>query len=145
MNVGTICSRNVETIPEGVTVLDASRKMHDHKVGTLVICSEHNTPVGILTDRDITDRIIAAGLDPTSTTVEEVMTGKVQCIEEHAPIHDALQLMRSVPCRRLPVVHRSRALMGIVSLDDVLAWFAAELSSVAELLREESPESLAAP
>jgi CBS domain-containing protein len=60
MSAGSICSREVDTANYGESVLDAARRMRERQVGALIVVDDM-TPVGILTDRDLTVRVLAAG------------------------------------------------------------------------------------
>jgi CBS domain-containing protein len=138
MSVGRICSRDVDTASYDESVLDAAHRMRDRQVGTVVIV-DHQRPVGILTDRDLTVRVLAAGLDPRRTRVSEVMTPSPTTIREEESIETAVSCMRTGRFRRLPVVGRDGSLLGILALDDVLELVAGELSDIGQLLKRESP------
>jgi CBS domain-containing protein len=112
--------------------------MRDQQVGSVVVVDAHR-PVGILTDRDLTVRVLAAGLDPGTTRVSEVMTPSPTTVREDATIVDAVGAMRAGRFRRLPVIRSDGRLVGILTLDDVLAMAADELAQVGPLLRRESP------
>ena len=142
MSVGRICVRQVDTAEPGETAQDAAQRMLDRKVGTLVVVNEAREPIGIITDRDLTIRVVAEGRDAISTPVEEVMTARPRCIVTETSIDEALRIMRSGEYRRLPVVS-GRTLIGFVSLDDILDHMLEDFSNIRGLLQEESPRSLA--
>ncbi len=143
MSVGNICVRNVDTVSPDDSAQLAAGRMHDHKVGTLVVQNTEGRPVGIITDRDLAIRVIAPGLDVTTTDVADVMTSTPETVTEDTPIESALRLMRSGPYRRLPVVDSHGTLVGLISLDDMLKHLVDEFDQITELLQEESPDSLA--
>ena len=145
MSVGRICVREVDLTDPTESVQIAARRMHDRKVGTLVVSDNAKRPIGMLTDRDLAVRVVAAGLDPASTTVADVMTRDPCCVPEETPIETALKLMRAGPYRRLPVVDQAEALVGVVSLDDILSLLTEEFNEIGTLLKREDPSSLAAP
>ncbi len=120
------------------SVLDAARRMRDRQVGTVIVVDDQR-PVGILTDRDLTVRVLAPGLDPRTTRVSEVMTPSPTTIREEDAIEAAVGYMRAGRFRRLPVVGRDGHLVGILALDDVLELVAQEMSDVGQLLRREAP------
>lgn len=94
--------------------------MDELNVGALPVCDGAEL-VGIVTDRDITVRATAAGLDPSVTEVELVMSDRVRCCKPtHAPA-EVLRQMSTVQIRRLPVVDDDERLVGIVSLGDLAA------------------------
>lgn len=139
MSVGRICVREVDLADVDETVGQAAQRMRERGVGTLVILGEAKRPLGIVTDRDLVERVLAAGLDPVATTVGEVMTRDPKTVSEEGAIEAALALMRSGRFRRLPVVDRGGQLVGLLSLDDVLMLLAEEFRDVGGLLERESP------
>jgi CBS domain-containing protein len=134
MSVGTACTRNVVTVHPEETVHEAARRMAHHEVGMLVVV-EGNTPVGILTDRDLFIRVMAQEPLPLQALVRDVMTPEPVCIPEHMPLEEAVVRMRGHQVRRLVVVNDARAVVGIVSLDDVLLLLGEEQQAVAGLMR----------
>lgn len=118
MRVEHIMTREVETITPNTSVWAAARRMRDLNIGFLpVIAAEHL--IGVVTDRDITIRSVAKGLDPALTSVGDVMTpGLITCFEDQ-PIADAAQLMNAHQIRRLVVLDHDKTLTGVVSLGDL--------------------------
>jgi CBS domain-containing protein len=139
MSVDRICLREVDLARGGESALDAARRMQERGVGTLVVVDDAGRPVGMLTDRDLALRVVAAGADPRATSVGEVMTPRPKTVSEGTPIESALSLMRSGAFRRLPVVNDVGELVGILSLDDVLGLLAEEFGLVRGLLEREAP------
>lgn len=139
MSVGRICIRDVDTASRDETALVAARRMRDRNVGTLVVVDERNRPMGLLSDRDLAVRVVAHERDPARTPVTEVMTAMPMTVLESSSIESALGHMRTGNLRRLPVVNGADELVGIVTLDDILAVFAEEFSVVGALLARESP------
>lgn len=137
--IGSLCTREVDLADAEETVLDAARRMRERRVGTLVVVDGVGRPVGLVTDRDLAVRVLADGRDPRRTSVAEVMTFRPRTVGEDTPIEAALSLMRSGGFRRLPVVNDDEKLVGIVSLDDVLALLAEEFASIGALLDREAP------
>ena len=82
------------------------------------MCNAGGTLCGVVTDRDLVIRCMAAGKDPGKTTVREVMTGKVACAAPDMDVATAAQLMGSQQVRRLPVVEGGK-LRGMLSLGDL--------------------------
>lgn len=143
MSVGRICLRDVDLAEAGESVMEAARRMRARRVGTLVVVDEASVPIGLVTDRDLTVRVLAEGGDPRTTLVGEVMTREPRVVSEETAIEAALGLMKSGSFRRLPVVDRERKLVGIVSLDDVLALLAEEFALIGTLLERETPHPAA--
>ena len=121
------------------SVAAAAQRMAEKGVGTLVILNQAQRPVGLVTDRDLVVRVLAAGKDPQTTPLGDVMTRDPKVISEEGPIESALGLMRAGGFRRLPVVNRDGVLVGVLSLDDVLALFAEEFVQIGGLLQQPKP------
>lgn len=102
------------------TVNRAARLMEASSVGALpIIDGSEGVLVGILTDRDIVRRVVAAGLDPKTTTVNDVMTPEPVCCVESDPAARAAEVMAQNQLRRVPVVGRQRELVGIIAQADI--------------------------
>ncbi len=144
MSVGRICIRDVDTVDREETVWQAAERMHQRAVGTLVIMDHTKEPIGIVTDRDLVERVLAKRLDADLTPVSEVMTTNPKTISEDAPIESALAMMRNGRFRRLPVVDAKGGLVGMLSFDDVLMLLAEEFRDIGQLLEQESPGGVAA-
>jgi CBS domain-containing protein len=145
MSVGKICQREVDFADSEETVFRAAERMRDRTVGALVVLDKARQPIGILTDRDVALRIVAAGRDPNDTMVEEVMTREPKTASEETPIEIAVSQMRAGAFRRLPVVDEAGELVGLVTLDDILMLLCEEFNSIGALLARETPVSAALP
>lgn len=143
MTVARICVRDVDVADPEESVQVAAQRMLARNVGTLVVLDRSQRPIGLVTDRDLTIRVLAEGLDGSQVTVDEVMTQDVQTVDEHCPVEAALEVMRAGPFRRIPVVNKKEELVGLLSIDDVLDLLAEEFQTIGRLLRKESPEALA--
>ncbi|MEO8418075.1 MAG: CBS domain-containing protein [Methylophilaceae bacterium] len=145
MSIGEICNREVIIVQRDDTVLQAAKLMRQHHVGDLLAVEERDgrrVPVGIVTDRDLVVEIIAPELDAAVITVGDIMVTKLATVKESSGVFEAIQYMRSKGIRRLPVVDDDGALVGIVTLDDLLVLLANELGALARLVeREQKNES----
>ena len=101
---------------EPVTV--AARTLAQYDLGALPVCSADGKPVGLLTDRDIVTRCLAAGRDPGRTLVREIMSRNAVTAEGDMDTSAAAALMGRLQIRRLPVVEQGR-LQGMVTLGDL--------------------------
>lgn len=135
--VGEVMTREPVALNPQDSVALAARLMDELNVGALPVC-ENLEVRGLLTDRDITVRVIAAGLDPASTLAHEVMTDRVRCASVQQSVAEALALMGKVQIRRLPVLDEQGRLAGIVTLGDLAAQ---AVPGVAETLRDISTPS----
>ena len=100
------------------TVEVAARKLTNHNVGVLPVCGDRGQLCGMVTDRDLVIRCMAAGKLPAQTKVREVMTGQVVSVKPDMDLGAAAHLMGRCQIRRLPVTENG-ALCGMVSLADL--------------------------
>src|SRR5262245_56201883 len=100
---------HVLSIGPDATVLDTALLMNDHKIGSLVVMSGGQI-IGIITERDILQRIVAAGRDPMQTTVQDVMTTEVACCQPHTALEEARGVMKNRRIRHLPVLDEAKQL-----------------------------------
>jgi len=118
MNLKDVMSSHVEVIRPETTLEDAAKKMKDVDAGSMPVC-DGDRLVGMVTDRDITVRATAQGVDPKSMTVKEVMSPDVVYGFEEQDVADAARIMEDKQIRRLLVLNRQKRLVGIVSLGDL--------------------------
>lgn len=102
----------------GMTIHDAAVAMRANGVGSVVIESQGGL-AGIFTERDLLNRVVAAGRDPASTTLGEVMTTDVVGLEGDKPLSYALHLMHQNNFRHVPVLQQGKPI-GMVSARDAL-------------------------
>jgi CBS domain-containing protein len=105
------------SIGASASVVEAARLMRDEHIGSLPITDDEEL-VGMITDRDITTRVVAEAADPKMTSVGDVVSRDLISIEPDEDLEEAVQLMASHQVRRLPVVENGR-LVGIVAQADV--------------------------
>ena len=140
MAIGELSIREVVIAPRETSVLEAAKLMRQHHVGDIVVTDETGgrcVPVGIVTDRDIVLEVLAQDLDAASLSVGDIMTGDLITVKESEGVFQTIQLMRAKGARRAPVVDREGALIGIVSVDDLVELLAEELSELAKLISRE--------
>ena len=117
MKVYDVMSTNVVHIDAAETTAAAARLLSRHNIGVLPVCKNESL-VGVVTDRDIVLRCIAAGLSPDTTSVAQVMTQRVVSVSPDDDVRLASGKMATEQIRRLPVV-QARKLVGMVSLGDL--------------------------
>ena len=140
MAIGEICCRDVVIAQAEETVLDAAKLMREHHVGNVVVVEEREgkrVPVGIVTDRDVVVEIVAPELDPATLTIGDIMQPGLAAIDEGTGVFEIIEFMRSKGVRRMPVVAADGALVGIVTLDDLVALLAEEFYELSAVLRKE--------
>ena len=120
MKLRDIMTTNVIRISPEETVAVASRLLTRYNIGALPVCGRDGKVCGILTDRDIVTRCLAAEKAPAVTTVREVMTRGINAVRPDMDLETAASLMRSNQIRRLPVMEDGK-LCGMVSLGDLAA------------------------
>ena len=136
--VSKIATRTVVTAAPGESVLDVSRRLEEHNVGSAVVLDEQGHPVGFVTDRDIAIRCVAQERDPLSA-VTTVMSAGVRTIDESTPVDEALRTMAVAGHRRLVVTGPAGKPVGVLSVDDVVKLLAREAALIGDLLAKESP------
>jgi len=140
LNAGDICNRIVTCAERDMPLVDAARLMRDNHVGSLVVVDETNlgrVVVGMLTDRDIVTAVLAKGVDPARLRVEDVMSCDVVTAREEDSVSDLLRSMRHRGVRRLPTVTPQGALVGLVTLDDLMVLLAGQLREMASTIEAE--------
>lgn len=106
-------------INQDTTISKAACLMKEVNCGALPVGEENNV-VGILTDRDIVLRFVAAGLDTNSTSVKEIMTKKIYTCHENDPLQDATKKMIQHRIGRLAVLDQDNKLTGILSFGSIM-------------------------
>ena len=118
MKLRDIMTDNVVRISPRESVEVAARTLARHNIGVLPVCGADGRLCGIVTDRDLVTRCVAAGKKAENTPVREVMTTGVVTAQPDMDAAAAAQLMSRQQIRRLPVLENSR-LCGMVSLGDL--------------------------
>lgn len=118
MKVKDIMSGPVIRIHDKESVAVAARTLTHYNIGALPVCGGDGKLCGVLTDRDIVTRCMAAGRDPNTTQVKDVMTGQVLSVAPDTDAGVAASMMGRQQVRRLPVLDGGK-LCGMVSLGDL--------------------------
>jgi CBS domain-containing protein len=139
MNVGELCKRDVVVVRSSDELATAAEKMRDEHIGYLIVVDDGagRDPIGVLTDRDIVVAVVARRVDPRSLKVEDVMTRNPVVVKEADSVQAALQAMRTIGVRRVPVVSLRGHLTGVLALDDVIDSLADELGTIAATVHNE--------
>ena len=123
--------RQLVTRPQAVslrpsaTVAEACQVMRDHRIGAVLVVDDDRLE-GIFTERDAVFRVLAEGLEPDQTRLDQVMTSELVTLGPEASAVDALRLMSEIGFRHLPIVEAGRV-QGVISLRDFVG---AELQQV---------------
>ena len=118
MKVSDIMTKNVVNIRPEESVEVAARTLTHYNIGALPVCDAKGRLCGMLTDRDLVIRCMAANKPAAETTVRQVMTSQLISVEPGTDVTVAADLMGSRQIRRLPVVEEGR-LCGMLSLGDI--------------------------
>jgi len=116
--------RRVYSVEADRTVLEAARFMMEHNIGALPVL-RNGELVGIFSERDIMNRVVAVGRMPGTTKVSEVMTANPKSVSVDETIENCLFLMREFGFRHLPITH-GKELKGLVSSRDILLRYVAQ-------------------
>ncbi len=110
-------STDVITVEPTTTVLQAAERMTDHHLGALVVVSDGKL-TGMFTERDVLDRVVSAGLDPSETPVAEVATKNPVSVRPESTVLDCYKLFKTRSFRHLPVVDGEGKPVGVLSVRD---------------------------
>jgi CBS domain-containing protein len=115
--VNEVMTHDPRTVDPAAPLTEVAKEMAEADTGAIIV-AEDGRFKGIVTDRDIVVRAIAAGKDPKSATAGEIATTGAQTVTPDQPVDEALRIMRDNAVRRVPVVQDGRP-VGIVSLGDL--------------------------
>jgi CBS domain-containing protein len=132
-----IAGQSLVTATREMTVRAACRLMAEKRIGAMLIV-ENNKIVGIFTERDALNKVLATGVDPDTTTLAQVMVSNPMTIRSDKPLGFALAMMADGGFRHVPVVDDNGAPLGMVSARDALGQDMLELEK--ELKRREELE-----
>lgn len=116
-----VMTRNPVSARPDDTVASVARLMKENDIGPVPIVDDNKSKrlVGIVTDRDLAIKVVAAGRDPQSTPVSQVMTTNVITCHDDDDIETALDAMSTQQLRRIPVVDKGNMLLGIIAQADI--------------------------
>jgi CBS domain-containing protein len=125
---------DVQAITPETMVITAVQRMNDRKIGALLVI-DGVVPVGIFTERDVLVRVVAAGLDPRTTPVSEVMTRNPVVVRSDVTVKEALFVITQRRCRHLPVVDDA-GVRGLISIGDLTSWLVRDQQRTIEDLHD---------
>ena len=136
MHIYDICTREAVTCRRDTSAIDVARLMRQRHVGDVIVIDDAEgctLPVGIVTDRDLVVQVLAKGVNPESVTAGDIMSDNPVTALGSEAILDAIWHMRGHGVRRLPVVDRRGALVGVLTVDDITRFLASELGEMARI------------
>lgn len=137
MRAGEFCNREVVVVDEERSITQTAEIMREYHVGDVVICKVRygkQIPVGIFTDRDIALEIVAKGTDPDSISVGDAMSFDLATVTEDDDLMHVIEVMRDKGIRRVPVIDVDEALVGILTVDDIVDLLSEVLIDLAHLV-----------
>ncbi|MFB6194773.1 MAG: CBS domain-containing protein [Haloplanus sp.] len=137
MPVDDLARSDVVTATPDASVAELASSMRAQDVGSIVI-TDGDEPVGIVTDRDLTLRVLAEEVDPASVTAADVMSEELCTVDRRAGFYRAAERMSERGVRRLPVCD-DETLVGIITADDLTELLADEQEKVADIIRAQRP------
>ncbi len=138
MPIDDLARSDAVTADPETPVAALAATMDEENVGSVVI-TEGETPVGIVTDRDLAVRVLGAEADPAAYVAADVMTEDLCTIERSAGFYDAADLMAEHSVRRLPVCEGD-TLVGIITADDMTELLADEQQQLSMVVRAQRPK-----
>lgn len=138
MPIEDLARSDAVTASPEVPVAELTATMDEKNVGSIVITSDE-TPVGIVTDRDLAVRVLGEEVDPTEQTAEDVMTSELRTAEPDAGFYEAATLLAEHGIRRLPITDGD-TLAGIITADDITELLADEQQQLGDIVRAQRPE-----
>jgi CBS domain-containing protein len=139
MSLLNFCHKPVVKISPQNSILEACQMLKENNVGCLVVESQGKL-CGILTDRDIALKVTGEEKEPRTTRVAEVMTRDPIRISVDKDLRQLTSLMHTFNVRRIPVVDGYDTIVGIITLDDLIALLGEEMSEIGKAVSEEFPE-----
>ena len=119
MKVKEVMHKGVDWVAPDTPVTDIAKLMRQHDIGAIPI-GENDRLIGMVTDRDIVCKGLAEdGFDAGRATARDVMTPGIHCCREDDDLAKAVRHMEELKVRRLPVINKSKRMVGILSLGDV--------------------------
>ncbi|MGE5303937.1 MAG: CBS domain-containing protein [Alphaproteobacteria bacterium] len=135
MSLEIFCRKPVVKISPERNVAEACRVMEENNIGCLIV-EDNQKLCGIITDRDIALKVAGALRDPQKTSVKEIMTADPIRISVEKDLRHLTSLMHAFHVRRVPIVNGHDTIVGIITLDDIIALIANEMSEIGKAISE---------
>lgn len=132
-----VCTLDAVCCGPQTRVLAAARLMRTHHVGDLVVVEDpegDRVPLGVITDRDLVLEVLGNGLDPATATLGNLMQRPVVIANEEEDTSAVIERMHTHGVRRVPVVDGHGAVVGIITLDDLLRVFVEETAKLVQIM-----------
>jgi CBS domain-containing protein len=133
MLVEEVMTSDVVKIDDKKTVFDACKELSKHKVGSLVVMDK-NITVGIVTERDIIEKLVLLNRDAKQTKIIDIMSPNLKTIHALAPIEKAVKIMRENNIKKLPVILNNE-IVGIITETDLSRTIEAFSQTIEEFIK----------
>lgn len=131
LNAKTATDRAIAQLSPHNTALDAAMLMNERRIGSVLVVDDEHRLLGIFTERDVLQRIVAEQRDPSATPLEDVMTAPVACAQPNTTSDEMRLVMRQKRVRHIPVLDGEQ-IVGMISLGDLNQ---AEISTQIQTIR----------
>ncbi|MFO1462847.1 MAG: CBS domain-containing protein [bacterium] len=111
---------DVVSLTPQASVFEACQKMSERMIGSVIVSAE-GQPTGIFTERDLLNRVVAKGLDPKTTPLEQVMSKGLKTVSVHETVEACFKKMEETKCRHIPIEDGGK-LVGVVTMRNILEW-----------------------
>ena len=120
--IGDYMSSPVFSVDHGSTVQEAAQYMHASNIGSVLV-KEYDNYVGIITETDLSRKIVGQGLNPETTMVTEIMNQPLKTMDRFLPVEEANRFMHEKKIRHLAVTEDEKV-VGMLSVKDLVAYYA---------------------
>lgn len=138
MPIRDLARDEIVSVGPETPILDVARRMRDENVGSVVVTND-DVPTGIVTDRDLTTRVLAEAMEADGHTADDVMSTNVCAVGPDSGVYEALEAMSENGVRRLPICGENDEIEGIVTADDLLELLADESRQLASVIQTQRP------
>lgn len=118
LKVEDVMVKEVRTIDMNASVKEAAQIMNEFEIGCLIVGGKRNA-IGIVTERDLLQRVVATAKDVTRTKVKDIMSSPLTTIKAGVEVEEAVKLMFQAKIKKLPVVRTRKQLVGLITLTDM--------------------------
>jgi len=120
ISVSEVMSSPVETVKLNATAYDAANILKNKEIGCLVVVDDTMEPVGLITEKDLVNKVVARNLKSKEVLIKDIVSPKLISISPKATIIEAAKLMARKNIKRLPVIEKGK-LLGIITVSDIVS------------------------
>lgn len=132
LKVGDIMTKRVIVVPLSSGILEVAKLMKKNEIGSVIVVDEKGKAKGIITEKDIVEKLIASGKDPYKVNASAIMSRPLRVVKPTTTLEDAAKAMKENRIKRLPVVNEENELIGILSEGDIMKVFPAVVDLIEE-------------